>query len=106
MIFPSNVGCTSIVIEKDKALFYNRGDRMHYFIDDIDNSISVKEVRSVLIAPIKDSGNQLRGVLQLINKRDGLLISEQDAIELRQLTEVLGDIFKTAENVKNTQNIC
>jgi hypothetical protein len=54
----------------------------------------------MMVAPVMDCEGQLRGVVQLCNKQHGEKISEQDLSEFDCLMPALGEIFKTAEEIR------
>ena len=99
------MGCTGQAIERNKIIFYNRGERLQNFENEIDNSPGLNEVESFLVAPIRDCDNKLRGVIQLINRLGGERISQADVHELEQLTPALGEILKTAEEIRNSRKV-
>lgn len=105
LIYPQNVGCTGQAIERNKIIFYNKGERLLNFVNEIDNSPGLNEVESYLVAPICDYDGKLRGVIQLINRLSGSPISEADVQELEQLTPALGEILKTAEEVRDSRKV-
>jgi len=63
------------------------------------------DVESLLISPIVDSEGNLRGVVQMANKLNGEKITNQDIIEVGSLMPALGEIFKTAQEVREFQNV-
>ena len=105
LIYPQNVGCTGQAIERNKIIFYNKGERLLNFVNEIDNSPGLNEVESYLVAPICDYDGKLRGVIQLINRVSGARISEADVQELEQLTPALGEILKTAEEIRDSRKV-
>jgi hypothetical protein len=63
------------------------------------------DVESLLISPIVDSEGNLRGVVQMANKLNVEKITNQDIIEVGSLMPALGEIFKTAQEVREFQNV-
>lgn len=67
--------------------------------------MGMPNIESVLIAPIRDSTGDLKGVVQLINRLNGEKISPEAVIEISKLIPSLGEIFKTVEDVRAITNI-
>ena len=61
--FPFGVGCTGQSIIEDKSVVINTRERMGLFMAEIDNSVKVDKVSTLLVTPIKDRDSKLWGVL-------------------------------------------
>ena len=59
----------------------------------------------MIIGPIFDSKGVLKGIIQLINKIDNDPVTESDERELSSLLPIIGEIIKTADQVKLITNI-
>jgi len=82
-----------------------KNKHLHTFSSEIDNMVGVHSVESMLIGPIFDRDGNLKGVIQLINKEGDGIITEQDRIELDSLLPSLGEIIKTADEVREINNV-
>ena len=58
-----------------------------------------------LIGPCFDSEGQLRGIIQLINKDGGELISFQDEREFKNLLPTVAEMIKHADEIKYTSDV-
>jgi hypothetical protein len=61
--FPKDIGCTGLVIQENKVVYFNEGERMNQFNLEVDCSIGSTDVESILICPVTDSDGNLRGIL-------------------------------------------
>ena len=102
--FPVDMGCTGVAIQQNQIVYFNSGERMIQFKEEIDNTMGVAEVDNLMIGPIRDSEGELRGVVQLGNKLNGEKITSQDVYEFGSLMPALGEIFKTTEEVRQFRN--
>jgi len=57
------MGCTGVAIQQRQIVYFNDGEKMNQFVDEIDNSMEVAEVNNIMIGPIYDSDGELRGVV-------------------------------------------
>ena len=58
-----------------------------------------------MVGPIHDMKGNLKGIIQLINKNEDEPITERDEIELNSLLTSMGEIIKTADQVRLITNI-
>lgn len=54
-----------------------------------------------MVSCIRDTKGVLRGVIQMVNKTMGEKITSQDVTEFDALMPSLGEIFKTAEDIRS-----
>ena len=78
---------------------------MPNFASEVDNTVGVAAIKNMIIGPIFDSKGVLKGIIQLINKVDNDPITESDERELSSLLPIIGEIIKTADQVKLITNI-
>ena len=105
MRYPTDIGCTGQAIQEKRLVYFNTGDPKPIYSGDIDNCNSLSRVDSMLIGPIFDKEGELKGVLQLLNKKGGEKIGQKDLYELSSLLPALAEIFSTAEMVKQICDI-
>lgn len=98
------MGCTGVAIQQRQIVYFNDGEKMNQFVDEIDNSMELAVVNNLMIGPIYDSDGELRGVVQLANKLKGEKITLHDVYEFSSLMPALGEIFKTTAEVRQFQN--
>lgn len=99
------MGCTGYALEKNRVIYFNKGETMSQFQNEIDNCMGLHQVESLLISPIRDSNGTLRAVIQLVNKMNGEKISNKEVEEISALAPSLGEILKTAEEVRINRKI-
>lgn len=58
-----------------------------------------------MVAPIRTTDGELWGVLQLVNKRDGQKITDNDIVEIESVLPALAEIIKSAESVRVFNNV-
>lgn len=105
VFYPKNIGCTGNAIAKKKVVYFNKSQRDLFFSGEIDNSVGVQYVDSLMIGAMYDTDGQLRGVIQLINKLDGQQITEQDVVELQSMLSSIAENIRTCDEVKQLHNI-
>lgn len=59
----------------------------------------------MVVAPIRTTYGELWGVLQLVNKRDGQKITDNDIVEIESVLPALAEIIKSAESVRVFNNV-
>ena len=59
----------------------------------------------MIVGPIHDNKGVLKGIIQLINKNSDDAITDQDEMELKALLPSIGEIIKTADQVRLITNI-
>jgi len=75
------------------------------FASEVDNTVGVAAIKNMMVGPIHDMKGNLKGIIQLINKNEDDAITEQDEIELNSLLISIGEIIKTADQVRLITNI-
>ena len=103
--FPINIGITGQAIREDRILYYNEGDRQVDFSSEIDNSLCLPKVESLMVAPVRDQYGKCLGVIQLFNRLNGERIVQNDCYELGSLLPSLAEIYKTIQEVRKITNI-
>ena len=51
--FPATVGITGQSIKENRIMYYNEGDKMFDYLPEVDNSLGIVKVESLMIAPIR-----------------------------------------------------
>ena len=97
------MGCTGDAIKQRKIIYFDDIKQQPGFENVIDNSQGKYLVQSLLIAPIYDSDEKLKGVVQLVNKEGK--ITEKDVYEIGLLMPTLGEIFRTIEKVRISRKV-
>lgn len=59
----------------------------------------------MVVSPIRATDGELWGVLQLVNKRDGLKITDIDISEIESVLPALAETIKMAESVRVFNNV-
>ena len=66
---------------------------------EVDNAAGVPAIRNMMIGPCFDTEGKLRGLIQLINKNDNDIITENDRTEFVSLCPTVAEIIKQADDV-------
>lgn len=75
------------------------------FAPEIDNCIGAQLVRNCMIGPCFDSDGKLRGIVHLLNKKNGVPISFQDEREFSNLLHSVAEMIKQADDVKYVRDV-
>jgi transcriptional regulator of acetoin/glycerol metabolism len=67
--------------------------------------IGLPQVESLLIAPIFHTSGELMGIIQLMNKLPGEVISQIDTDELMALGPAMASLIETCNEVKEVRNV-
>lgn len=73
------------------------GEDEQEFCLEVDNTIQVMDYENVLVCPMFDRNNKLKGVIHLINKLDDEPITENDMNELLSICPPISEILNLAE---------
>lgn len=99
--FPRNIGLTGEAIQAKKIVVLQKGERVSNFASELDNMVNSLVLESILIGPIYDPNGNLRGVIQLVNKcGKEEYITPQIIEEMKLILPTLGEIFRTADEVR------
>jgi hypothetical protein len=93
--FPREIGLTGETLIKNKLTLYNQPKRMSAYNPEIDNNAGATEVKQIVMIPLKDSYDNLVGILQLTNKSLGD-VTKSDIQMLEKFEKLLGACVASA----------
>lgn len=93
--FPRETGLTGDTLIKNKLTLYNQPKRMSAYNPEIDNNAGATEVKQIVMIPLKDSYNNIVGILQLTNKSSGD-VTKSDMQMLEKFEKLLGACVASA----------
>eukprot|EP00826_Nyctotherus_ovalis_P005655 TRINITY_DN11287_c0_g2_i3.p1 TRINITY_DN11287_c0_g2~~TRINITY_DN11287_c0_g2_i3.p1 ORF type:complete len:318 (+),score=49.78 TRINITY_DN11287_c0_g2_i3:906-1859(+) len=102
--FPVGVGISSDIVRKPEMIASNSLSRQ-MLNGEIDNVTSKGKVNSFLFAPLSDSSGKLNGILQLLNKKYGDEVDEDDAAKLKELAKAYGLLIERVREKEKVMEI-
>lgn len=102
IVIPWGVGLVGYVAQSGESVNIENCYEDPRFTDAIDQRTGYK-TQHMLCAPIYDKRNEIVGVAQVINKRDGKPFSESDQIKFKQYLQFCGIGLRNAQSYENCQ---
>ena len=102
---PINIGLAGIAIAERSPQVFMDGEDEQEFCLEVDNTVQVMDYENVLVCPMFDSKNRLKGVIHLINKIDDSPIDENDKQEILTVCPAISEILNMAEAAREVTSL-
>lgn len=81
------------------------GEDEKEFVLEIDNTAQVLDYDNVLVTPLIDQDDKLKGVIHLINKKSEEPISPIDLKEVHSLANVISEVLNLCDAIKASNKL-
>lgn len=105
LTLPADVGVTGLAIRSKQTVIMQPTEKSQYYSGDVDNCIEAANVKSMVVGPMFSDDGVCKGVIQLINKLDDKLISQEEVFEFSQVLPVIGQVIGNMDDVRAVLNV-